>query len=485
MKLDPLGRRMFLTGAGAALALPFLSSLLPRAARATTPTHPLRYIQILNPYGATTQQFYGDLTGDQPIQEYVAARQLSSVSGPISPLVGPAFAGLLDKISLIHGLDVMTENTNHQMCFATCASGYAPGVDADETPPAAGRPSIDVLLSTSDKVYDPTFPTARRLLTMNPVTTDTYTETRSFSWRETADGLEMIRPVKTTVGLQDLLGGAFDGSASGDVSGQAVLDAVYEDYRRVRDHQRLSRTDKERLESYLQLVSELEPGEIATCDHPALGAEPDIDAIVDNQFKLLTAALLCDVTRVASITLGMSEVYNARHNEHHDEMHTATADQTGLFGDLVEVGERVAKLIGELDAAQEGEGTLLDSSLVYWGMQYGNAVAGDAHRPFNMPALVAGSAGGQLRTGYYIDYRKDGHLSDREPRGIPMSNLLVTFMNCFGLGSGDYEAGGEAGYGFYRDVYFQNPIHPNPEFWNSSDGRRSALPWYYTGAERG
>lgn len=489
MKVDPIGRRMFLTGAGMVVALPFLESLLPRVARAKAPTQPLRYIQVINPFGATTEQFYGSLTGASTVQANVSVKALADVKGALSPFVGSAFDALRSKISLIHGMDVIAENNNHQMCFPTCASGYANGLDGDEFPPLSDQPSIDVLMSESDVVYDPSTPTSRRLLTLNPVVTDNYTSNRSFSWKSTPDGLEMIRPVKTTLGIMDLLASAFDDGKKGsgpDLGGIAVIDAVYDDYARVRDSSRLSKADRERLENYMSLVSELTPvKETLSCTTPMLDKEPDIDAVIDNQYKVLAAAMLCDVTRVASITLGMSASYNERHDEHHDEMHTKTADKTGLYADMIEVGERVANLLEVLDATPEPTGSVLDNSIVYWGMQYGNAWPVDAHRSHNMPVLVAGGAGGQLKMGEYIDFRKDGHLSDQQGRGIPINNLLVTFMNCLGLTSTDYEAKGQTGYGYYNDRFFENPIHPDPDFWSSTAGRRSALPYFYTGTTKG
>lgn len=482
MKISVHGRRFFLTGTGAALAIPFLSSLAPRGARAGG-LSTVRYIQIFNTYGVTTQQFYGDLTAAEQEQPYVGVRPLADVAGSISPMVGPAFDSLRSKISLLHGLDVQIENPNHHMCFPTCASGYAAGVDNDEAPPLSGQPSVDVMMANSSKVYDASVPQARRVMVLNPVETDGYSSTRSFSWQVSATGaIEMIRPTKTTIGLQDILSSGFGGAEDPDA--ERLLDAVHADYQRVRDGGRISSDDKQRLEAYMALVHEIAAG-AGTCDAPPLDDEANIETTVSNQFKLLAAAMACDITRVASITLGLREGGNPRHGEHHDLMHTDGASGTGLYQDIVEVGERVAELMTVMDALPDLAGTLLDSSIVYWSMQYGNARPGDSHRPWNMPVLVGGGASGQLRTGVYVDYRKDGHLTDHNPRGIPINNLLVTFMNCMGLSSVDYEANGKIGYGYYKDAFFDNPDRPDPEFWSSTEGRRSALPSYYLGPERG
>lgn len=477
MKLDAVGRRMFLCGAGTALALPFLGSLLPRSARAGVSARPVRFLQVINPYGATTRQFFGGLAASQTVGPDVGVHPLRDVAGPISELVGAAFDPLREKIALVHGLDVLAENENHQMCFPTCASGYDAGIDGDEYPPLSGQPSVDVVLAGSDRVYDASTPTVRRHLVLNPVTTDDYTAARSMSWRRTPAGLEMVRPTKTTVGLYDLLATTFPGAGRPDDA--AVVDAVYEDYRRVRDASRLSAADRERLESFMTLVDEL--GRSAgTCEEPRLGAESDVDATIDNQCKLLAAALACDATRVVSLVLGMSDGRIVRHDEHH-RMHVPTAPDFGLYADLVGTGRRVARLLSMLDAVDDVDGTLLDNAIVYWSMQYGNAVEGDTHSSHNLPVLVGGSAGGRLRTGQYVDYRRDGHLSDDVPRGVPLNNLLVTFMRCMGLEPGDWEEPGRAGYGYYADHFFEEPQRADPAFWGSPAGRRSPLPHLFAG----
>lgn len=478
MKIDRIGRRLFLTGAGAAVALPFLRSLAPRSAMADS-QRPVRYVQIVNPYGASTSQFYGSLGGGEEIEPYVKARPLADVEGDISALIGAAFTPRKHKIALIHGMDVIIETANHHSCFPTCASGYASGLDGDGYPPVSGQPSVDAMMASSPRVYGPETPSARRLLVLNPVDTDGYTRTRSFSWQAAPDGtIEMIRPTKTTMGITDILATGFGEAIEGGAREERLLNAVYDDYRRLRDGSRISADDRDRLEAYMALIQDVARGG-GTCAMPTIDEEPDIDRVVTNQLRILTAAMLCDLTRVASITLGMSEGYDVRHTEHHDMI--ATQTDNGLFEDLVRIGRWVGELVELFDQVADGDGTLLDASMVYWSMQYGNARPGDSHRATNMPVMVAGSAGGQLRTGYYIDYRKDGHLGDREARGIPINNLLITFMSCMGLTPSDWEPEGRAGYGHYNTAFFEMPDRADPARWSSTEGRRTTLPFFHSG----
>src|SRR5690606_9637783 len=126
----------------------------------------------------------------------------------------------------------------------------------------------------------------------NPVTTDDYTATRSFSWQFNALGeVEMVRPTKTTLGLSDLLLG---GSSSSDPQAaevdQVLLDGVMEDYRRVMNGARLGADDRVRLEAYIEILHDsvraAAPAGTA-CSSTTLGEEVDIDATVTNQFRLL------------------------------------------------------------------------------------------------------------------------------------------------------------------------------------------------------
>lgn len=477
MKYNSRSRRLFLCGAGATLVLPVLRSLLPREAHAGPATAPPRYIQVLNPYGPSASLYFGSQKANQTIEPNVKVKSLSEVSGAISPIFGDAFTPLKNKLSLLRGIDVLAENANHQYCFPTCASSYAKGIDYDEAPPVSGQESIDVLLSNSAKVYGPEVPAVRRAVNLNPVTTDDYSKNRSFSWRSSESKLQIVRPVKQTQAFFDAFASGF-GAATEDGSQEAALvEAVYGDYKKVRDGSRISAADKQKLESYMALIADIQKG-AGTCAPAMQQEEVDIEATITNQLRILAAALACDLTRVASITLGMSAGSGTRHEEHH-KLYGETS--TGIVLDLKLIGTRVAKLLAILDAVEEPTGTLLDNSLVYWSMQYGCVTLGGQHNAACMPVMIAGGAGGKLKQGHYIDFREPASetLKDDDRRGIPMNNLLVMFMNCMGLSSADYEATPGKGYGAYPPNALEKK--PNGAFWDTTAGRRSPVPFMYTG----
>lgn len=476
MKYLPTSRRMFLGGAGVTLALPLLPSLLPRHARAELSTSPVRYIQVLNPYGPNMPIFFGPTKPDQQIAPNVRAKALTEIRGDISPIFNAAFDPYRSRMSLLLGLDVMAANANHHYVFPTCATSYASGVDNDEAPPLSGQSSVDTLMAQSSKVYGDDVSDVRRVVNINPVTTDDYSNNRSFSWRSAGEGPKMVRPVKETQGVLDPFIAGFEPSEDVDPREKQLMAAVHGDYQRVRDGGKISGEDKQRLESYMALIDDIVKGfdVVNVCDSPDQVDEADIEKTIDNQYRILAAAMACGMTRIGSITLGMSQGYGSRHDQHHALFGKT---ESPIIDDFKQNGARVARLLAMLDAVIESDGSLLDNSLVYWCMQYGCVKVDGQHNAANMPVFVAGGAGGRLKQGHLIDYRlgPDG-------RGLVMNNLLVTFMNCMGMSSADYESDPGGGYGFYKDDWTDRP---DPEFWSSTEGHRAPLPVIYQGPVMG
>jgi hypothetical protein len=74
----------------------------------------------------------------------------------------------------------------------------------------------------------------------------------------------------------------------------------------------------------------------------------------------------------------------------------------------------------KLQATPDGDGTLLDHSLIVYGGGMGN---GNLHRHTDLPCLLAGKLGGQFKTGNHQTY----------PENTPMANLLVTILDKVGV----------------------------------------------------
>jgi hypothetical protein len=81
--------------------------------------------------------------------------------------------------------------------------------------------------------------------------------------------------------------------------------------------------------------------------------------------------------------------------------------------------EQFAYLLGKLDEIPEGEGTMLDNTVVVLASEIAQ---GNTHSHTDAPFLLAGSAGGYFQTGRYLAY-------DAQPH----NNLLVSLLNAMGV----------------------------------------------------
>jgi hypothetical protein len=82
--------------------------------------------------------------------------------------------------------------------------------------------------------------------------------------------------------------------------------------------------------------------------------------------------------------------------------------------------ELLAHFLQKLEATKDGDGSLLDHSLILYGGGMGD---GNLHRHSNLPCLMAGKLGGQFETGRHLAYKLD----------TPMSNLLVSILDKAGV----------------------------------------------------
>jgi hypothetical protein len=148
-----------------------------------------------------------------------------------------------------------------------------------------------------------------------------------------------------------------------------------------------------------------------------LTADDEYLAAGELQMDLAAAALACDQTRIITVQWSYSE------SEHLFQFLNLTGNHHGISHDFASSGanfeaynkiqtwyaERVAAFLTKLDSYPEGDGTLLDNTLVLWGSEIGEASQHDLEL---MPYVLAGKAGGKIRTGRYLDYsnaRKDSN----------------------------------------------------------------------------
>jgi hypothetical protein len=214
---------------------------------------------------------------------------------------------------------------------------------------------------------------------------------------------------------------------------RSVLDLVQRDVAGL--VRTVSTADRQKLESHFEGVRSIErrlesrPPE--ACIVPTPTGEIDIDAnenfpaLIDLQSDLLVSTFACDRTRVASLQWSRSfsmvrHTWLGNNEGHHTLSHDA--NQREILSAITRFYiDKLAQLIGKLAAVREGQGTLLDNTLVV----YCNELhTGWDHKAGPSPTVLAGRLGGALQPGRYVDYG---------PRGVTHANLLVSICQAMGL----------------------------------------------------
>jgi hypothetical protein len=413
-----LSRRTFLNGAGVALALPFLESMIPARAFGQSSTTRLgtRLGCIYFPHGAIMPKWTPATDG--------AGFELSEILQPL----GPHQSQLNVVSGLRHALAYGSGATaNHNRSAAAFLSGASAKVGA--------QPHLGVTL---DQIV------AKRLGQDTPLpslelmiegTTLNCGDGLSCSYRDTIAWQGETAPLPMENNPQVVFERLFgDGNtpelrAARRQQSLSLLDSVVDEARTLQ--RRLPTGDKERLDRYLTDVREIErriqrAGDQLTDDldvPPApTGIPSDVEEHVKLMFDLQVLAWQAEITRVSTFLLSKelstavypkSGVRDAFHTLSH---HSNVQENKDRFAVLnrYHVG-LFAYFLDKLKATPDGDGTLLDHSLVLYGSGMSD---GNQHNHTDLPIIVAGGASGRLKGGRHI----------RNPKDTAMANLLLTML---------------------------------------------------------
>jgi hypothetical protein len=238
-----------------------------------------------------------------------------------------------------------------------------------------------------------------------------------------------------------------DGNAGQLSLTTSVLDGVQEDFKRL--SAQLGAEDRQKLEAHLALVQEaatgVTQGVSGTCEPPAVNETPGYyddtsgggtgtGSKVPEKGKVMTdllvAALACDVTRVGTMQWSDSEAkfplgfLKTETGASLTENHHGYQHDRGYQPEALEViyhfyAEQLAYLLQKLDSVKEGDGTLLDNTLV---LAISEIQHPESHAQNNMPFILAGKAGGKLATKRWLKVQEQPH-----------NNMLVSVLNLFGI----------------------------------------------------
>jgi hypothetical protein len=199
----------------------------------------------------------------------------------------------------------------------------------------------------------------------------------------------------------------------------------------------LGNSDRSKLNEYLDSVRDVElriqsaekqddQSSLELPERP-IGVPDSFEAHTKLMFDLQVMAFRADMTRVFTMIVarelsGRTYPMIGIPGQHHLISHHR--DDADLMSQKARIDtyhvQMLAYLLEKMAATPDGDGSLLDHSLIMYGSGMGN---GNLHRHSDMPVLLAGKLGGKFKTGYHLDYKMD----------TPMANLLVTILDRAGV----------------------------------------------------
>ena len=436
MTAQPLSRRTFLHGLGVTMALPFLEAMMPRgaAAAASAGRAPIRTAFLYVPNGVnmtdwTPKQFGADFQLPYTLEPLQAHKNDVLVLSGLAQDKGRANGdGAGD-----HARAASTWLTGAQPLKSE-SSRIRSGVSADQVmADAIGRqtrfPSIELGVEPArqggkcDSGYACAY-------------------SNNISWRSeaTPSGAEINpRLVFERLFASSNPKLANEGTARRERQRTSILDFVLQDARTL--SAKVGGSDRQKLDEYLTAVREIEERveatqrSVAAVQHSGVIEAYDVPESIPESYEeharlmldMVALAFQTDTTRIATCMLaneGSNRAYrNLSITRGHHELshHQNNAENLRQIREINRFHMRqFAYLVGKLKGMPEGEGSVLDNTMLL----YGAALAdGNRHEHENLPLILAGRGGGSIMTGRHVRY----------PSETPMCNLLLTMMSKAGV----------------------------------------------------
>ena len=419
-----LSRRALLRGAGAALALPLLDSMIPAGvARAAAALKRTRVAYIYVPHGAVMSKWTPAQVG--------TGFEFPDTLKPLEPFRERVnvISGL--RLPLAYGQDA-SAGANHTRSSAVFLTGANPGtgseaelgVSADQVAAKhigqdAPLPSLELSIEDGSLSCGAGLSCAYR---------------NTIAWQTPKSPLPMENNPQVVFERLFGDGSTADERAARRAEARSLLDSITGEVASlqrtlpVSDRTRLDRylTDVREVERRIALAAQQVPAGLKLPTAPT-GIPDDFDAHVKLLFDLQVLAWLADVTRVTTLMFE-KEVSNAifpasgiREPFHNLSHHSNVPDNIAKLAQLNQYHVKTfAYLIQKLKDTPDGDGTLLDNSLAMYGSGMSNSNQHD-HDP--LPIVLVGGAAGKLKGGRHIQV---------SPK-TPLSNLLLAMLEKVGV----------------------------------------------------
>lgn len=425
-----LSRRTLLRGAGASLALPLLDGMVPVFAQRGSGTQPVpRFVALYAAMGANMPQWTPSTDG--------AGFELSPTLQQLAPF--------RDQLLVMTGLDddpAGNRPGDAGGIHSRSQSTWLTGVRAKRTDGPDFRVGTSMDQIAAKELGQHTQLTSLELtLEAGDVVgscdysyTCAYTST--LAWRTPTT------PLPSEANPRAVFERLFGDADSTDprarrarlASNASILDSLASDLRRL--ERRLTPRDRAKVSEYLDGVRDIER-RIRTAEEqserqlPLVEQPVGIPATYEDHarllFDLLAMAIQTDLTRVATFTLarelsgraypeiGISEGHHSLSHHQNDPEKMAKQAKLNVFQ-----LKQFAYFLQKLQSISDGDGSLLDHTLLLYGSGMSDS---NLHDPSNLPTLVVGGKGLNVRSGRHV----------RAANGTPLANLHVGLLDRLGV----------------------------------------------------
>ncbi len=426
--MKPISRRTMLQGVGATLALPVLDAMLPNAAWAA----PEQLVQnrmgfIFFPNGAIMK----DWTPGEVGEKFSLPKTLKPLEKHQKDFL--VLSGLAQTKARANG-DGGGDHARNSAAFLTGAqpkktsgADIQAGVSVDQI--AAAKIGTQTKLPSLELGIEP----GRQAGRCDSGYSCAYVS--NISWK--TPHTPMAKEVNPKLVFERMFGSGEDQKAMEERNfyRKSILDFVASDTKQLKN--KLGRNDQRKLDEYFASVREIEQ-RIERSEAEADLARPDVEIPegvpkdwaehVRMMYDLMVLAFQTDTTRVCTFMLANSGS-NRRFNEigvnsgHHQISHHRNDE--ALVANLQKIDEYSVKqfsyFLDRMKSVKEGDGTLLDNSMLLYGSAISDA---NRHTHHDLPILLAGQGGGTVKTGRHLQYEKE----------TPMNNLFLSMLDRMNAG---------------------------------------------------
>jgi Protein of unknown function (DUF1552) len=427
-----ISRRTLLKGAGVTLGLPLLDAMLPAATALaqTAAVPPQRFFAGFVPHGAAPGYWVPDQAGAlpaelpfiwQPLEPYrdrlTILTGLHSTSSEPPPgetgadhWVAAAFLSA-EKPKKTAGADVRAGHTIDQIIAEKIGRGtLLPSVEMSVEDPGSGS-------SNCGEGYSCVY-------------------TNTISWASPTTPLPMELNPQVVFERMFGSGSTPEERIARRARNQSILDSINGKISSLR--REISVPDRSRLDSFTENVREIERrltiAASATTTAPEDFAVPpgipqSFDEHIKLMFDLLALAYQADITRVGTL-LFARDLTGRRYPESEapdQSFHGVShhGEDPALIKELSKINQYHVKMMGylaeNLANIEEGDGTLLDHSLLLYGSNMGNP---NQHLHYDVPHVILGGNNGRMTGGRHIAY---------PTKTISTGNLLLSLLDQYDI----------------------------------------------------